>query len=222
MNCPSCGAENPAGNKFCMACGADMMVPAGQAPGNAAPPPPPPSGAPDVAPSGYSAPRTPPPPPGAPGATPGGYSGAYVPPSGAPLGMPGYTPFGTMGSAAVQGRLIGFGPRFLAWLIDYVVVVVIGVVLNVAHLSGLDTLVNLAYFIYFWSTTGQTLGMMAMRIRVARVDGQPLTVSTGILRVIGYIISAIPLGLGLWWVIWDPQKQGWHDKIASTVVVPAQ
>ena len=197
MNCPQCGTENPAGNKFCMKCGADMTAPfeagatAGQPQSTYAPPSAPPS-----------------------------YGSSYTPPLGAP--QPGYTPFGSTGSAAVQGRLIGFGPRFLAWLIDYVVLVVIGVVLNIIHLGGLGTLVNLAYFIYFWSTTGQTLGMMAMRIRVARADGQPLTWSTGILRVIGYIISAIPLGLGLWWVIWDPQKQGWHDKIASTVVVPAQ
>jgi uncharacterized RDD family membrane protein YckC len=38
-------------------------------------------------------------------------------------------------------------------------------------------------------------------------------------RYVGYIISTIPLCLGFLWVGFDSKKQGWHDKIAGTVVV---
>ncbi len=40
-----------------------------------------------------------------------------------------------------------------------------------------------------------------------------------VLRYLGYYVSAIPFGLGFLWVAFDPRKQGWHDKIARTVVV---
>ena len=39
------------------------------------------------------------------------------------------------------------------------------------------------------------------------------------IRYLGYYVSAIPFGLGLLWVAFDPRKQGWHDKMAGTVVV---
>lgn len=41
-----------------------------------------------------------------------------------------------------------------------------------------------------------------------------------LLRWLGMVVAGIPCYLGFLWVIWDPHKQGWHDKIASTVVVP--
>jgi len=49
--------------------------------------------------------------------------------------------------------------------------------------------------------------------------GGPLSVSQAILRYLGYFVSTIPLCLGLLWVGFDARKQGWHDKIAGTVVV---
>jgi uncharacterized RDD family membrane protein YckC len=39
------------------------------------------------------------------------------------------------------------------------------------------------------------------------------------LRYVGKIISGIPCGLGYFWMLWDDQKQCWHDKIASTKVI---
>jgi len=36
---------------------------------------------------------------------------------------------------------------------------------------------------------------------------------------VGYFIAFLPVGLGFFWIIWDKRKQGWHDKIAGTVVV---
>ncbi|HUE75473.1 MAG TPA: RDD family protein [Chloroflexota bacterium] len=52
-----------------------------------------------------------------------------------------------------------------------------------------------------------------------QTDGSNLDVVGAIIRYIGAIVAAIPFGLGYLWVIWDPNKQGWHDKIAGTYVI---
>ena len=51
-----------------------------------------------------------------------------------------------------------------------------------------------------------------------RWDGVP-TLRQLVIRYLGYYVSTIPLGLGLIWVAFDARKQGWHDKMAGTVVV---
>ena len=50
--------------------------------------------------------------------------------------------------------------------------------------------------------------------------GEKPTMKQWILRYIGYFVSIVPLGLGYVWVAFDKRKQGWHDKLAGTVVVP--
>lgn len=80
--------------------------------------------------------------------------------------------------------------------------------------------VSAAYFVGFWTWRGQTPGMMAVGLRVARDrDGTPPGLSRAILRYVGYIVSWFGLFIGFFWVAADARKQGWHDKIASTVVV---
>jgi uncharacterized RDD family membrane protein YckC len=54
---------------------------------------------------------------------------------------------------------------------------------------------------------------------VDAATGNPLTTGQAIGRYFGYFVSAIPFGLGLIWVAFDSKKQGWHDKMAGTVVV---
>jgi uncharacterized RDD family membrane protein YckC len=49
--------------------------------------------------------------------------------------------------------------------------------------------------------------------------GRKPTMRQWIIRYLGYIVSLLPLGLGYYWVGWDKRKQGWHDKMANTVVV---
>jgi uncharacterized RDD family membrane protein YckC len=79
----------------------------------------------------------------------------------------------------------------------------------------------LAYRPYFWVTWGQTPGQRVMQIKVVRRDGRSLSWGRAIARYLGYYVSALPLYLGFLWVLWDPHKQGFHDKIADTVVVRA-
>ncbi len=74
--------------------------------------------------------------------------------------------------------------------------------------------------ILFWVYKSATPGKMAISAKIvdARTGNNPTT-GQCIGRYLGYFVSLIPLGLGIIWVAFDSKKQGWHDKIAGTVVV---
>jgi uncharacterized RDD family membrane protein YckC len=125
---------------------------------------------------------------------------------------------------------IGFLTRALATIIDFVILGVVGNILNsilfggdAVRGNGLSTLVGLAYFLYFWSSYGhgQTLGDKALNIRVVKTSGSELTLTDAFIRYVGLIISFLVVFIGVIWVAFDANKQGWHDKIASTYVVKA-
>lgn len=90
-------------------------------------------------------------------------------------------------------------------------------------LIALNTLIGAAivigYPVGFWMLLGQTPGKMLTGVRIARIDGQPLTLRRALLRYLGYWLSAIPLGAGFLWVLVDDQRQCWHDKLSGTYVV---
>ena len=89
-----------------------------------------------------------------------------------------------------------------------------------AQANAIGTLLGLVYFAGIWAWRGQTIGMMPFNMQVVGVaDGKKIDVFRGLLRYVGFIISVIPLFLGLIWAAFDPRKQGWHDKIAATVVI---
>jgi uncharacterized RDD family membrane protein YckC len=134
---------------------------------------------------------------------------------------------------------VGFWSRFLAFLIDTLVVTVVLVPLMLAiygrqyfslegQLSGRagglwDWVINIALSvaaILFWRYRGATPGKMAISAKIvdARSGGAP---STGalILRFFAYLVSMLPLGLGFLWIAFDRRKQGFHDKIAGTAVI---
>lgn len=77
-----------------------------------------------------------------------------------------------------------------------------------------------AVVVLFWLAREATPGKMAIGARIvdARLGTRP-SARQYIGRYLGYYVSTIPLGLGLIWVGIDPRKQGWHDKLARTVVV---
>jgi uncharacterized RDD family membrane protein YckC len=87
---------------------------------------------------------------------------------------------------------------------------------------GLALLFSLAYLTYLeGSPSGQTVGKKLLGIRVIDfATGGPIGYGRAFLRWLGRILSSIPLYLGYLWMLWDKEKQTWHDKIANCVVVP--
>ena len=97
--------------------------------------------------------------------------------------------------------------------------------LNESFVNGFwDVILNYIFpaiaVIVFWVYKSATPGKMATRLTIvdAKTGGKP---STGqfIGRYLGYYVSMIPLFLGIIWVGIDKRKQGWHDKLAGTVVI---
>jgi uncharacterized RDD family membrane protein YckC len=75
-------------------------------------------------------------------------------------------------------------------------------------------------YIYFYMRRGQSFGKRFIGIRVVRTDGRPIDYQTALLRhVVGYPLSILLFGLGVVWMLWDGRRQGWHDKLAKTVVL---
>ena len=79
--------------------------------------------------------------------------------------------------------------------------------------------INIGYFTYFHGATGRTPGKMLLGLQVIGEDGAPLSFGIAFLRAIGYLVSGAILNIGFIWVAFDKRKQGWHDKIAGTVVI---
>jgi len=130
-------------------------------------------------------------------------------------------PAGASTSNARAGFWIRFGASFLDGIIIGIVAVPLELGLKGAG-YGLALLLTAAYYTYFEGTEdGQTIGKRACGISVQSVDGGSIGHLRAFLRFIGRYISAIPIGLGYFWMLWDPNKQTWHDKIANSVVVPA-
>lgn len=80
-------------------------------------------------------------------------------------------------------------------------------------------LMDMIYFIWFHGTIGQTLGKKLFGLRVIRISGEKMTLGIAFLRWVGSLISGILFYLGFIWIAFDNRKQGWHDKIAATLVV---
>lgn len=120
----------------------------------------------------------------------------------------------------------GFWERALALVVDSCVLLVpttvIGVILNnQSSAFGVNLLINLAYFSYFWSSAGggQTLGMRVFGLRLVKDDGSPLSFVIAIVRWFALLVSFLALGIGVLWVAFTAQKKGWHDLIAGTSVL---
>jgi len=74
--------------------------------------------------------------------------------------------------------------------------------------------------IWFWLRFLGTPGKMALKLRIVDAEtGQKMSTGQAIGRYFAYIPALLPLCLGLIWVGIDKKKQGWHDKLANTVVI---
>lgn len=74
------------------------------------------------------------------------------------------------------------------------------------------------YFVVFWALTGQTPGDRVMSIRVFSSKGDRIRIRQAVLRFIGLLLAALPLGAGFLPVLVDDRRRGFHDWLAKTVV----
>lgn len=71
-----------------------------------------------------------------------------------------------------------------------------------------------------WDRKQGTLGKLVLRLRIVDAETRfPLQRKQEIIRYLGYFVSTLPLGLGFFWILVDPRKQGFHDRLAGSVVI---
>ena len=76
-----------------------------------------------------------------------------------------------------------------------------------------------AFYVGFWTHGGQTLGMLAWRIRAQSRDGSPMSVRQALLRFLCAWPSFFLFGLGFLWLYFDPEGDAAHDRLSRTRVV---
>lgn len=131
----------------------------------------------------------------------------------------------------------GFGLRYGAWMFDFLITLisimlftfavtaasrrsVVGSNSDLLIVAGLTLLLLVLNFVVLAGTGGQTAGMRILGVYIVRLDGTPFTFKHAAVRhLIGYPLSMAAGFLGFLWMLWDPRQQGWHDKLARTIVV---
>jgi hypothetical protein len=119
----------------------------------------------------------------------------------------------------------GFGRRFLASVIDWIVLPFSSFILLEAllHFHGspfpLVWIFFAAYFAGFYVWKNTTLGGLILGLKVVRLDGRRIDYPCAIVRTLGTVLSVLIGGIGWFSCIWDKERQAWHDKLAGTVVV---
>ena len=145
-----------------------------------------------------------------------------------------------LGVAAPVSPYSGLATRVLACVIDILIIQAVawtvGAVAAVAasmldFSEQLETVLiaagavvaavwSASYFVFFWSTTGQTPGDRVMEIRVQDAEtGRPLHFGRAIVRLLGAILSALLLFLGYLMILVDDRRRALHDRMVGSVVV---
>jgi uncharacterized RDD family membrane protein YckC len=120
-------------------------------------------------------------------------------------------------------HVAGFWLRGVALALELVFALILSAIASVIvpPLAALLWVLVAAYFVLSWSSLGhgQTLGMSPFRIRVVRTDGSMVSLVRASLRVIVLVAGTVFWFIGLLWAAFDGRGQGWHDKVAGTIVV---
>jgi uncharacterized RDD family membrane protein YckC len=131
----------------------------------------------------------------------------------------------------------GFGLRYGAWMFDFLITLIALMIFTFAIsaigrrsvvdsnqdmfiVGGLTALLLIINFVVLAGLNGQSAGMRILGIQIARTDGKRFTMKGALMRhLVGYPLSMLGFFLGFLWMLWDPRQQGWHDKLAGTIVV---
>jgi uncharacterized RDD family membrane protein YckC len=82
--------------------------------------------------------------------------------------------------------------------------------------------IGFLFFGGFWTRGGQTLGMLAWRLKlVPDANGSRVTWPQALKRYLAAILSWAALGAGFWWACFDPEKKTWHDRLSGTRLMRA-
>ncbi len=125
-------------------------------------------------------------------------------------------------AAAVASDLIllpraAFIDRFAAFALDVILLIIIVQVLDF-HRDWVRVafLLALAYHVSFWTLKGTTLGGIICQLRLVRTDGGRVGFPDALVRGLTGIFSLAVLGIGFLWILKDPDRQAWHDRVAGT------
>jgi uncharacterized RDD family membrane protein YckC len=134
------------------------------------------------------------------------------------------SPAGDVAPGATTGpdptALAGFWIRFLGVVVD---AIVLSLLVGWTRNQAISFVVSAAYFTYLHATpAGQTVGNRVCGIRVVDVrGGGNLDYGRALIRFLMSYVSGVVIALGYLWMLWDPLRQTWHDKVANSVVVKA-
>ena len=93
----------------------------------------------------------------------------------------------------------------------------------VSVLAGLGWILGLAaYFVIFWTVTGQTLGMRLMALRLVGPNDVPPGVGRSLLRFFGLLLAIVPLFAGFLPILFDSRRRALQDFLTGTVVLRAE
>jgi uncharacterized RDD family membrane protein YckC len=149
----------------------------------------------------------------------------YCPKCGAPVGV-------------TELRLAFWGERFVAWLIDVIILSIIVVPLRILLSNfwpsivwaqnvptwipfvdfGTSNVIHLLYWMLMEHAYGQSFGKMVMRIRVTRLDGQPISLQQAALESVGKAFL-LPLDCLLGWIFYPRRRQRIFNYLSETIVI---
>ena len=142
-------------------------------------------------------------------------------------------------AAGVAVGYAGLATRAISFCIDAAVIVFVDIILGLGaalilsllHIPHeLRTILavigaclyiagSIAYFVIFWSTTGQTPGARVMQIRVQTPHGALIPPRWALVRCAGVVLAALPLFAGFVRILFDSRRRAFQDRLARTVVV---
>ncbi len=151
---------------------------------------------------------------------------------------------GVIASDLLSRPRAGFWIRFIAYIIDSILLAIAGGILVfvtglgigigaiisggtaeeteiVAGIFGfiINITLSLIYYVVFVGAKGQTPGKMVLGLKIIQISGEEMTYGRAFLRWIGYWVSFLIMGIGFLMIAFSREKQGLHDKIAGTYVV---
>ena len=147
-------------------------------------------------------------------------------------------------TSQIELRYVGFWVRLLAFIIDSLAIMamlwfvtlfiplseslsgidmtnresLLALVPTLLTRLGFDAMFSAVVFLLLWNIIRSSLGKIVFRAYIVDSSGQRARFGQLLVRYLGYFISLFCFGLGFIWIAFDPKKQGWHDKLAGTVV----